>query len=81
MTLASSVMTLSMLNILKTQFFCSVDAREVFVELFLGTKTVLKDSKQYNKSLVNFFKAELLLLGRAGRYPAASKLLRTRPRC
>ena len=65
----------------KDLVFCNVDAREVFVETILGTKTVFKDSKQYNKSLVNFFKAELLLLGRAGRYPAACKLLRTRPRC
>ena len=32
-------------------------------------------------SLVNFFKAELLLLGGVGGYPAAYKLLRTRPRC
>ena len=30
-------------------FFCSVDAREVFVKTILGTKTVFKGSKQYNK--------------------------------
>ena len=47
-------------------FVSSVDAREVFVEAILGTKTVFEGSKQYNKSLVNFFKAKLLLLGRAG---------------